>query len=121
MANKNQGIRSNKLTHPGVRTGQARRGQNPKWTSQVGSAMGDHVTERRYQIPRNKVAEPRHDGKTGISVRMGNEVAAATKCGPGGSRNVSATGSQGVHGAPAAGNPRPVGPDIFTEFPGKGR
>jgi hypothetical protein len=118
---KNQGIRSNKLTHPGVRTGQVRRGQNPKWTSQVGSAMGNHVTERRYQIPRDKVAEARHDGKTGISVPLGNAVSAATKCGPGGSRNVYATGTQSQHGSANSGNPRPVGPDIFTEFPGKGR
>ena len=44
-------------------------------------------------MPERKVVE-RVKGPRGISVRMGNEVAVATKCGPGGSRNVYGSGSQ---------------------------
>jgi hypothetical protein len=36
---------------------------------------------------------------------LGNKLAAKTVCGPGGSRDVHKSGSQGQQGAPAPGNP----------------
>jgi hypothetical protein len=45
--------------------------------------------------------------------RFGNEIAANTQCGPGGSREVMRTGSQGQHGQ-VAGSSRPQGRGILN-------
>jgi hypothetical protein len=51
-------------------------------------------------------------------VRFGNEVALNVgKGGCGTGRNLySQAGSQGTHGQPASGNPRPQGCDILSQF-----
>jgi hypothetical protein len=66
---------------------------------------GDHVTNKDstgYRGPKF------HDGKSFQPVKFGNEVALNVgKGGPGTGREVMASGSQGCHGQPAAGNPPP--------------
>jgi hypothetical protein len=46
-------------------------------------------------------------------VKLGNEVAATTVCGVGGSRTIYKTGTQDVQGAPAQGNPMPKAKALF--------
>jgi hypothetical protein len=46
-------------------------------------------------------------GKASGQVPLGQTVAYSTVCGPGGSRTVMKSGGQGMHGAPAPGNPPP--------------
>jgi hypothetical protein len=48
-----------------------------------------------------------HSDKSFQPARFGNEIAANTVCGPGGSREVLSHGGQGTHGATNPGNPRP--------------
>jgi hypothetical protein len=36
---------------------------NPKWTSQIGSAMGNHSTDRSALLPKDKVIEKMHQGR----------------------------------------------------------
>jgi hypothetical protein len=117
------GINSRQHKSVGVRTGTPRpRGQNPRWTSQIGSSLGNHATNRTGMMPTSKVVEKRHTGEEGRGARLGNEVALNVgRGGPGKGRQIYSTGSQQQHGSANSGNPRPVGPDIFTEFPGKGR
>jgi hypothetical protein len=110
MATKgNQGSSSNKLVRPGVRGGVKADAVNPKYPPQIGSALGDHVTHgRKEPLPHGKIIEKRREpGPSPISVPMGNTLAAATVCGPGGSRTVMKSGSQQQYGT-NPGNPTPV-------------
>jgi hypothetical protein len=99
----------NKNISPGYKTGVGARGVNVKWPAQVGASRGNRV----------QIAETGGGGKvlTGVRadpykppnfnpVRQGNEVAAATVCAPGGSRNVYRTGVQGQHGSVNPGGPK---------------
>jgi hypothetical protein len=104
----------NKNVKQTVRTGAPKRAVNPGGAGQIGASQGDHVTEKRQGSGYR--GEKLFAG-TGYPSKLGNEVAASTTCGPGGSREVMRSGSQGTHGAPNPGSPRPKGPDIFTEFP----
>jgi hypothetical protein len=80
-----------------MKTGVGARAVNVKWPAQVGVSRGNRV----------QVAETGGGGKvlTGVRadpykppsfnpVRQGNEIAASTVCGPGGSRTVYKTGAQ---------------------------
>jgi hypothetical protein len=77
--------------------------------------MGNHSTESA-RILRNP-ADPLYGGRgpAGSGQRLGNEVAATTVCGPGGSRQVLRSSTQGTHG-PVAGTPKPQGREILGEF-----
>jgi hypothetical protein len=113
MAKGNQGIRSKNLVHKPVRTGAERRHIQKAGVAQLGQMQGSHVTHGGDTGYRGiGLIGPKHP----ISQPLGNEIAAATKCGPGGSREVMRTGSQGVHGTPAQGNP----PTKGELFPGWG-
>jgi len=77
------GITSNKLVRPGVKAGPPRTNViSPGAVSRMGILVG----------PGSKVG-PLIKG-TAPQVPMGNAVAAATKCGPGGSRELFRSGSQ---------------------------
>ena len=108
------GINSNKLVHPGVRTGDLRKGKNPRAVSQIGSSIGNHSTENRRTLTKavEKMAGPR-----GISVPLGNEIATNVKGGgPGAGRVLyGQSGTNQVYGS-VAGNPKPQGRDILSEF-----
>jgi hypothetical protein len=57
--------------------------------------------------------------KQPISQPLGNEIAARTQCGPGGSREVMRTGSQCQHGTPAQGNPTPKANSLWPGWENK--
>jgi hypothetical protein len=108
---KNQGIRSKNVTHRPVKTGSPRRHYEKAGVAQLGQMQGDHATNKGSTGYRGaSLIGPKHP----ISEPLGNEVAARTVCGAGGSREVMKTGSQGVHGNVERGNPKPAG----TLFPG---
>jgi hypothetical protein len=109
---KNQGIKSRNLVRKPVRTGAPRRHYEKAGIVQLGQMQGDHATNKGDSTGYRGVSliGPKHP----ISEPLGNEVAARTVCGPGGSREVMKTGSQGVHGSVNQGNPKPAG----TLFPG---
>ena len=96
MANnvKGGGLGSKQHVRTGVKTGAARHGVNPRWTSQVGQSYGNHATERKGIMPTSKVIE-RYDAGAGTPSRLGNEV--ALNVGRGGvatGRTIYRTGSQ---------------------------
>jgi hypothetical protein len=114
---KNQGIKSRNLVHKPVRTGARREHIQKAGVAQLGNMEGDHAT--------NKGASTGYTGvgligpKQPISVKLGNEVAASTKCGVGGSREVMKSGSQGVQGPTNPGNPTPKAKELFPGWPNK--
>lgn len=93
-SSSSQGLKSNKLVNKGQRLGTTTKGVNPRSVSQVGSAMGNHISEKGRTV--NKAQEPLYarPAPTNAGQRLGNDVAQATKPGPGGSRIVHPTGSQ---------------------------
>jgi hypothetical protein len=101
----------NKVVHKPVRTGAERRHIQKAGVAQLGQMQGSHVTDGGDTGYRGiGLVGPKHP----ISEPLGNEIAARTVCGAGGSREVMKTGSQGVHGNVERGNPKPAG----TLFPG---
>jgi hypothetical protein len=113
------GIHSNKVVAKPTRTGQRASGVTAGYSGQLGSALGDHVTDRGAQ-PANRAAEPM---KTAAPYKspMGNEVAAATVCGPGGSRQVHRSGSQAMHGSATSSVSKPTLPTDVHGFVGPER
>jgi hypothetical protein len=97
------GPRSNKVTQQGVKTGDTRKGISPGWVGQKGQMVGNHITDDKNT---GYTGEKKFDGKTGISVPLGNSVALNVKGGsPGAGRTIHKTGSQDCWGQPAQGNP----------------
>jgi hypothetical protein len=122
MANRNSGhragggIASNKRVEKPVRTGTPSRGVSPAGVSQIGSSMGNHVTEvGRKMNPRGAVTSS-YGGKAPVNAgaELGN-ANALRGVGVGGGRTIHGTGSQSRHG-PVAGQPKPQGRDILSEF-----
>jgi hypothetical protein len=99
------GAGMNKVVRKPVRTGAAARHYEKAGIAQLGQRQGDHATNRARSTGYSgeNLIGPKHP----ISEPLGNEVAEATKCCPGGSREVMKTGSQGMTGAPAKGDPMP--------------
>jgi hypothetical protein len=114
MTKAGGGINSRQHKSVGVRIGAPRQGKNVKAVSQIGQNLGNHSTNRRQMMPERKVVE-RVKGPQGISVELGNARAAATKCGPGGSRDIYRSGYQSQHG-PVAGTAKPQGADILSQY-----
>jgi hypothetical protein len=109
------GLGSNKVVRPGVRTGAAARGTSPKGVSQIGSSMGNHITDRRE--PATKAVEPVFQGRAahGGNAPLGNAVALNVgKGGPGTGRDVSRSGSQSCYGPSAQGVNVGSGPSKVT-------
>ena len=121
MKARNQGIASKNVTHRPVKTGVGARGVNVRWPAQVGGSRGNRAQNALDGgggvVLKGVRADP-YKGPNFNPVRQGNEVAAATVCGPGGSRNVYRTGVQGQHGSVNPGNPRPRG-ELFPGWPSK--
>jgi hypothetical protein len=105
------GPQSRVNVEPGYRHGQQKKRTIPAGVAQIGQRQGNHITERGST------------GYGGVDLfagqgypsKLGNRVAVETTCGPGGSREVMKSGSQGLQGAPNPGNPMPVG-EIFPGF-----
>ena len=74
-----------------VRTGAPRQHIQKAGVAQLGSMVGDHATDKGATGYKGVgLIGPKHP----ISAPLGNEVAQATVCGPGGSRTIHAHGSQ---------------------------
>jgi hypothetical protein len=108
---KNQGIRSRNKREVGVRTGQRREHIQKAGVAQLGQRQGDHATNKSGSTGYTGVSliGPKHP----ISVPLGNEVSAKTQCGPGGSREVMKSGSQGVQGPVNRGDPMPKAKELW--------
>jgi hypothetical protein len=106
----------NKVVRPSVRTGSGSHSTRPAGTAQIGNAYGDHSTHRGDST--GYTGEKLHNPERNFQpVKFGNELAAKTVCGPGGSRNLyGQAGSQGTHGQPASGNAPAKGRDILSEY-----
>jgi hypothetical protein len=85
---------------------------NKNWVSQIGSSLGNHITERGHKPLKGVRADP-HKGQ-GYSPPVGptDNVAA---CGVGGGRTIYKSGYQGTHGSVAPGK-SPERRDILREF-----
>jgi hypothetical protein len=103
------GYRSKNVVEKPVKVGQRAEEIRHQGVAQIGSSLGDKATDHSGRL-RNSVeavrGSPRPTGSPG-SFDLGNEVAARTVCKPGGSREVSKSGSQGQHGSVNPGQPRP--------------
>jgi hypothetical protein len=106
------GIASKVNVQPRVRTGTGSHSTRPAGVAQIGAMQGDHVTNRAGSTGYR--GERLHNpSKNFQPVPFGNQVAATTVCGVGGSRTTSHCGSQGTHG-PVAGTPRGPGRGILN-------
>jgi hypothetical protein len=105
------GIASNKVVQKPVRTGTGSQSARPAGVAQIGNAWGNHATS---QGRTNYTGERLHNDRNYQPTKFGNEIAANTTCGPGGSRTVYKTGSQDQYGS--GGPPKPAGRDILGAF-----
>ena len=100
------GIRSNKVRQIGNRVGPPRTNViSPQAVTELGMAT-------------NWPRQPLVKG-TAPQVRSGNDVAATTVCGPGGSRTIYKSGYQDLHGKVSQGEGKiggNAGKDILSEF-----
>jgi hypothetical protein len=113
---------SNKQVTKPVKYGDPRgaRVVNPPGASQLGQHLGNHSDRG---TSKGNPASPLYGGAVGgkINVKLGNQVSAEYRQGPGGGRTVMAKGTQDCHGAPVPGNPPAhrgllgeYGPEIST-------
>jgi hypothetical protein len=108
------GITSKNVKQVGYRTGKGSRAATPGGVGQLGEMVGDHVTEGRHSSGYR--GEPLFKGPAyNKGGPFGNELVAATVCKPGGSREVSRTGSQGCHGPVNPGS-SPARKDQLSDF-----
>jgi hypothetical protein len=97
------GLGMNKNASPNYKVGAGSRAVNVDWVGQTGTSLGNKVMGRGEPL-RGIRAQP-FTSPSFHGPGQGNEIAAATKCGPGGSRTILRTGGQGVQG-PVAGTRR---------------
>jgi len=102
------GYGSSVVTERPVRTGTGSYATTPGYAGQLGQKQGSHTTRAGES---NYRGEPMHAGRSFNPAPYGNQVAASTVCGVGGSRTIYSSGSQsggGGHGSANPGNPRPT-------------
>ena len=111
---KGGGYGSRQHVEKPVRTGTGSRSTNPGGVGQLGIKQGDHVTRGGSSGYRG---DPLHSGRSFQPVKFGNEVALNVgKGGCGTGRTIYKTGSQGLQGNVAPGNPPPQGRDILSSY-----
>lgn len=112
----NQGPKSKNITEPRVRTGSGSHSTRPAGVAQIGNSVGDHVTHVRGST--GYTGEKLHNPERNFQpVPFGNSVALNVgKGGCGTGRTIYKTGTQGMQGQPAQGNPRPAGRDILGAY-----
>ena len=105
---KGGGYGSRQHVEKPVRTGSGSKSTRPAGVSQIGYMVGDHSTNRpgSTEYRGEKLHSPERNFQP---VKFGNEVALNVgKGGCGTGRTLyGQAGSQGTHGQPASGNPRP--------------
>jgi hypothetical protein len=90
------GIGSKVVRREGTRDGSPGIGVGPGWTSQLGSAIGNHSTEQGRNLKYQGEAMRLPRGPAGSQQPLGNELAKNVgKGGPGVGREVMRCGSQG--------------------------
>jgi hypothetical protein len=108
------GYGMSKNVSPPVRTGVGGLSARPAGVAQIGTAVGDHVTNRPGSTGYR--GEKLHSPERNFQpVKLGNEVALNVKGGgPGAGRTLyGQSGLQGTHG-PVAGSRRPPGRQILN-------
>jgi hypothetical protein len=85
------GIASRQHKEIGYRQGTPNRAVRPGAAGQIGTSVGSHATNKKEELPYRGVAL---FGGPAIASKLGNEIAPATVCGPGGSRTVYKSGGQ---------------------------
>jgi hypothetical protein len=106
------GIASRVNTERPVRTGSGSKSTRPAGVAMFGQMQGSHSTHFRTESSYR--GERLHNpSKNFQPTPFGNEIAAKTTCGPGGSREVMSSGSQQRWGD-VAGTRRPAGRGILT-------
>src|SRR5215467_3018881 len=100
MANKIRsggGINSNKRVEVPIRTGKTARNVNPGGISNLGSSIGQGSTQGHRSAagnPSTKFFKGDYPGGSVGAQKLGNQVSAEYKEGPGGGRTIYRTGSQ---------------------------
>jgi len=102
-----------RVTEYPVRTGAGSRSTNPAGVNMLGNIQGSHVTRGEDG---NYRGEPLHSGRSFQPSAFGNEIAARTVCGPGGSREVMRSGGQGTHGGTNPGSAPAKNRDILSGY-----
>src|SRR5215469_6692372 len=108
------GYHSRQHVEKPVKTGKGSRAVGPGGVGQLGAMQGSHVTrgeESRYR------GDPFYIGRGLNPTPYGNEVAATTVCGVGGSRTIYSSGSQSGSSGHGPSNPRPQARDILGPSP----
>jgi hypothetical protein len=100
------------IRNVGVRTSGPNRVVNPAGAAQIGAHLGNH--SERGSTGGNP-ATPLYGGRALNPTPMGNQIAASTKSGPGGSRTIYKAGYQCQYGAAVQGPSRPAR-DILIEY-----
>jgi hypothetical protein len=101
------GAKSRVNVEPGYRHGQQRKRTIPAGVAQIGQRQGNHFTHGLS----SDYGGVNLFGGQGYPSKLGNRAAVETNCGPGGSREVMKSGSQGMTGSPNPGQPmRPTKP-----------
>jgi hypothetical protein len=88
------GPNSNKNVSPGYRHGRVAMEKRVEGVSRIGQSVGNRATGMTGKM-RN--VEDVRGSKTPISGELGNRLAERTVCKPGGSRDVTKTGTQGCY------------------------
>jgi len=111
---KGGGYGSRQHVEKPVRTGTGSKGTRPAGVAMLGTMQGSHVTRGQESSYRG---EPLHNNRSFQPVKFGNEVALNVgKGGCGTGRTIYKTGSQGLQGNVAPGNPPPQGRDILSSY-----
>jgi len=98
MASRNQGIQSKNKVSVGQKIGTGANRVHVAATNQrLGGKVGDHVTGKGSTGYTGETLYNRN-APTFDPVKYGNEIAATTVCGVGGSSTIYNPGSQGIHG-----------------------
>jgi len=115
------GYGSRVITERPVKTGSGARAVGAGGVSQLGNKVGSHVTRGEDSSYRG---DPFYIVRGLNPTPYGNEVAASTVCGVGGSRTIYSSGSQSGssgHGPANPGSPQPLARDILGPSPGSNR
>jgi hypothetical protein len=107
------GIASKQHVSKPVRTGAQRERIRVAGIAQLGQKQGNKAMGRSERLDYSGVEA---FGGTGYRSELGNTIAARTKAGPGGSREVMPTGSQCMSGPVNRGEPLVAKREIFPGF-----
>jgi hypothetical protein len=113
MAHKPGGGANSRVNvEPGYRHGRQKKRTIPAGVAQIGQRQGNHFTHGGS----SDYGGVNLFGGQGYPSKLGNRLAVETNCGPGGSREVMRSGSQGMSGPANPGQPLTPKDEIFPGF-----